>query len=99
MRNMKKAQRILKNEEMAVIITEDAAWLNGDAIEVLIGIQKVLQGIVDDGFPRDLAKDLINVAFMTSEEKTKKISTELNKLGKNLEKLDKKLKESKNEHK
>lgn len=82
LRNMEKAQRALKNEDMAVIITSDAAWLNGDAIQVVVGIQKVLKGIVEEGFPKELAKSLIEVAFMNEEE--------LDKFKKNLEKEKKK---------
>jgi len=102
-RNMKKVQRILKNEEMAVIITKDAAWLNGDAFEVVAGIQQVIKGILEDGFPKEIAKKLIDVAFMTEEELENEAKKSMKELAKNLDMLcnkkGKKEKESKDEHK
>lgn len=98
LRNMKKAQRALKNEDMAVIITTDAAWLNGDAFEVVVGIQQVLKGIIEDGFPKEIAKELIDTVFMTEEELKKKAEMSLEELQKNIGNLFKN-KENENESK
>lgn len=95
-----KVQKILKDEGMSVVILEDEAFINGDAFEIIYAIQKVLSTIIEDGFPKDTAKELIEIAFMSEEEKQSKIEEELEKMQNNLKELLKKVnKESKNESK
>ena len=98
-RKMEKIKRILKDEDMAIVITPNAAFLNGNAIEISAGIQRVLRGIVEDGFPKDLAKSLIEVAFMNDEELDKRYKEELEKTEKNLEEMRKLLKKLEKEEK
>lgn len=98
-KKIEKIKRILKDEDMVIIITSNAAFINGDAIEVVVGIQKVLRGIVEDGFPKDLAKSLIEIAFMNEEELDKRYKEELEKSKKNLEKLKKLLEKEEKKNK
>lgn len=98
-RKMEKIKRILKDEDMAIIITSNAAFLNGDVFEVIFAIQKVLRRIVEDGFPKDLAKSLIEVTFMNDEELDKRFKEEQEKTEKNLEKMRKLLKKLEKEEK
>ena len=95
-----KVQKILKDEDMSIVILEDDAFINGDAFEIICAIQKLLREIIEDGFPKDLAKEIIEIAFMSEEEKQIKIEEELERLQKNINKLLKKAdKETKNESK
>ena len=97
---MNKVQKILKDEDMSIVILEDEAFINGDAVEVICAIQKALSKIIEAGFPKDLAKELIEIAFMSEEEKQKELEKELERLQNNLKELLKKVnKESKNESK
>lgn len=93
MNRIKEIQKLLEKEEWGVIITKDTAWLNGDAFDIVVGIQKVLEGIIETGFPKDLAKELIEIAFMTDEEKEEKLEKELKRLQKNLSNLLKEISE------
>lgn len=98
-RKMEKIKRILKDEDMAIVITSNASYLNGDVIEIFAGIQKVLRRIVEDGFPKELAKSLIEVAFMNDEELDKRFKEEQEKAEKALEELKKLLKKLEKEEK
>jgi uncharacterized protein YqgV (UPF0045/DUF77 family) len=96
MNKIDKIKKILKNENLYVILTEESGTVHGDAFEILTRIQALLTEIIESGFPKDLAKDIINIAFMSEEELNEKIEEETEKLKQHIDEF---MKGVKNEHK
>lgn len=91
-RKFNRIKRIMGKEENLVILTDEAALVNGNTFEILMKLQRVLASVVkESGFPKDKAKEIIDVAFMSDEELDKEFERQSKKLEKNLEELTKKL--------
>lgn len=91
-RKFNKIKKIIGEEENLVILTDEAALVNGNTFEIIMKIQRVLSSIIEEsGFPKDKAKEIIDVVFMDEDELEKELERQHEKLKNNLEELKKKL--------
>lgn len=64
-----KIMKLLKDDNTYVVLTDDVGIVNGNAFEILTKIQRVLLEIVQNSrIPKEMIKEMINLAFMDEEE-------------------------------
>lgn len=82
-----KIKKILGKEGTCVVICDDFCLLNGNALKILISIQKALIKMADSGVPKEIIRDFIELAYMSQEELDRKFEEEVKRFNNSIEEL------------
>ena len=77
---IEKITKIIGKDNTYAVLTEEECCLNGNALEIIFMIQGAVKSIVAKGFPREMAKELLEIACLDKEGLLKKAEESLKKL-------------------
>lgn len=94
---VEKCIKILGEDTLKIIATDDCVLLNGNALDLGCLVAKIIVHLIGNGCPKELLKETVDLAFMDEDELDKKLLEQLEEVKGNLEELKEKL-EKDNEH-